>query len=156
MSTSSTSASDANSVVANLLSANGYNSGMYRDEEAFLENYDAISGNSVAIMKLSETVEATEMAASEGAIDTMNQTNSDLQAYINEHSGDSDFGPKVAGFQSQLTLENTQYNETNQFYTGLDNGLNQTSADATQTQGTDMQMFDEGPIALARTLAQII
>jgi hypothetical protein len=55
--------------------------------------------------------------------------------------------------QGQSAIYNTEQNGVNQFYSGLDNGLNQTAANETQTESLDMQMFQQGILTLAQLLA---
>lgn len=55
-----------------------------------------------------------------------------------------------------FNTHNTLYSQANTFWSGINNGLNQSSSDTSQTIQVDLQMYSQGPGAQMQTLAQII
>lgn len=153
---------DTELFVAHLLGIYGYTAtGMWRAAQAFLQNYNSVQGNSMQLMQLSEAVQTEQMGAANNYITLLQGYNVNITEAIAAYNDpNSPHHNDQTWLQNQLTqnqgnasVANTMYNSTNQFWSGLNNGINQTSSDATQTESLDMQMFQQSILALQQQLA---
>jgi hypothetical protein len=148
-------------LVRKLLALHGYTlAGMYRAALAFLKNYNSVQGNSMALMKASQTIEDEQlqegqnfMASITGDQQEIQQITKEYNDWVNSNPNASDtdrqnwqnwLTSSLAQVQGQSSVDNTGYSSMNQFFSGLNNGVNQTSSDETQTESLDMQMFQQG------------
>ena len=164
---------DSTAFIQKLLALHGYSlAGMYRAALAFLKNYNSVQGNSMTLMQMSQTVEDQQLREgtsimAEITIDQqyitqiVQQYNTWVQNNPNASPGDVQkeqnwLTSSLAQQQGDSSVANTQYSSTNQFFSGLNNGINQTSSDETQTESLDMQMFQQGTLTLAQLLANAL
>lgn len=139
--------------------------GMWQVMAAVLENITAIQNyNSQGLMPLSTAVENTnEMDAGYWTnIMSGSQPGSDqnvINDLINQLNNGGD-AQKISIEMQQATtvfnIHNTLYSQANTFWSGINNGLNQSSSDTSQTIQVDLQMYSQGPGAQMQALAQII
>jgi len=151
-------------LIQKLLALHGYASaGMYRAAMAFLKNYDSVQGNSMDMMNVSETVQNMQIGDSNYFVQQLSDCSQNINQAIDtynksakDQAAQTALNNAITANQGQSSVFNTEYNSTNQFWSGMNNGVNQTSADETQTESLDMQMFQQGVLTLAQQLASVI
>lgn len=150
-------------IVQELLTASGEQVGMWREAQAFLKNYEAAQTNGTKLMSLSETIEDAQTKGAAGWIQELDLDQSDVQTAINTWNHSAKDGDANTALQNALTqcqgqasIDNTSYNQFTQFETGLDNGINQSASDVTQTESLDVQMFEQGTVVLAQQIGQML
>lgn len=148
-------------IVQELLTADGYQqSGMWREAQAFLTNYNSVQANSEKMMSVSETIADQEIAGADCYVaDLQGEQNVASDAIQQWQQGKIDqqtLSNTLQQCQGQSTVYNTEYSEFTQFETGLNNGLNQSASDCTQTESLDMQEFEQGTVFLAQQIGQML
>lgn len=157
--------------------------GMWLVIMSVMDNITAIQNyNSQGLMPLSTAVENTNEANAEywinimSASDPNNQYNpkkgdkapswdpymsdqvniQNIIAWLNAGNDPSTASTLMQEATTTFNTHNTLYSQANTFWSGINNGLNQSSSDTSQTQQVDIQMIGQGPLVQMQTLAQII
>lgn len=65
-----------------------------------------------------------------------------IQAVVNSGDDPTTKANKLAPLTSQMTVLNNQYNQVNSFFGSIENGLNQSSTDTTQTESLGFQAME--------------
>lgn len=140
--------------------------GMYQVMAAMLANITCIQNyDSEGLMPLSTAVEQTNEKFAAFWINLMSgsQPGSDqsiIQGIANDVIANPGNASKDSILMQQATTtfngHNTMYSQANTYWSGINNGLNQSSSDTSQTIQVDLQMYTQGPGAQMQTLAQVI
>lgn len=158
-------------------------SGMWQVMAAVLDNITAIQNyNSEGLMPLSTTIEGINESDSEYWLNIMTnpapknpyqpskdtpptlgqQGNSDqydiqsIIAFIHAGGDATVASTLMQEATTTFNTHNTLYSQANTFWSGINNGLNQSSSDTSQTIQVDLQLYSQGPGTQMQTLAQVI
>lgn len=140
--------------------------GMWEVMNAMMNNISAIQQyDANGLIPLSVAEENQSLAVANGWLNVMagpNNPNSDqaqIQVWLNKLNNGGDPGTceaEINALTQQSSVHNNLYNQANTFFSGINNGTNQNSSDATQTISTDLQMFQQGPQSEISTITQIL
>jgi hypothetical protein len=136
-------------------------SGLYAIILAFSANYSAIQGFNIHQMDLAASLQERQADEARIAIAEMDGVTAEIRKILEENSGSKDKDAKastlVAEQTAKLNIMNTAYNQKNAYYSGMVQGVNQNSADTTQTLSTDLTMMGtNGVLATLQTVTQCL
>lgn len=134
--------------------------GMYLVMAAMVNLINEIQVYAGTLINLGVGVSQTHLSRANSVLAAMsggpNSIEAQIQAVVNSGDDPTTKANKLAPLTSQMTVLNNQYNQVNSFFGSIENGLNQSSTDTTQTESLGYQLMEQGPLTLFQTIVQIL
>lgn len=121
---------------------------------ALFQGIQSIQDYVQGLLGLSSSVETLNLNLAKGWFANLQEGLKKIETDIKD--GGKDMGAKVNKDMTAFNLANTIYQQSNTFYSGIGDGINRNTGDASQTISQNTQMFEQGPLTTLQIIAQTV